>query len=398
MSEINFEKYAKNETKTLFYKIGLIGPSRVGKTSIIAALLQEAKDALAQTSVSIDPFVDEDGISPTKDRIRNTIIEIEAGLDFTTFKPTPRGTVEPFIFDLKMEIANQDKTNATQVRFAVLDYPGGWLKKPPQEDEQKRQWVNCQEWIKDSSVIIVPIDANLIMEIENQETSKAARELLQIGEVETLVEKWAKGRFSKGESGLLLLVPVKCETYFNDNGGQNDQSEKLYKQIENFYDQVIEAAEREMKEKEEGKKETSQPHRWRRIVEYSKKVIQNAPMENTPTYAIEYHPIDTIGCIELKEAKWEEDQDQQLSLECEYLVRSGQQGRPKRKPLGTIGLLSSICKQIVENRQNGGIFTKFWDLLRSKDKLMANAINKLSEKENSSRYKEIGNGNIAKGD
>ena len=395
--ELNFDNYASNEAKKiLFYKIGLIGPSRVGKTSIIAALLDEAQAALAGSRVSIKPFVDPDGNSPTKDRIRNTILDIKAGLDFSSFQPTGMGTADPFIFDLIMTIASgNEEKNPAQLRFTILDYPGGWLEKPPQGDIGQQTWEKCKAWIEDSSVIIVPIDANLIMEVNNQQTSKASRELLQVFEVEQLARDWAKGRIKKreSESGLLLFVPVKCETYFNDNGGNNDKSEELYKRIRNFYSDVIKAVEQEMSVKEEEPEEIPQSSRF---IEKLKEDMSKALSSKPPSYSIEYHPVDTIGCIELANANWEENINGQLSLNCEYLVRNPGNYQPELKRFGNIGLLNSICKQIVENRQNSGIFRRLWDWLSDNDKLLADAINKISQQNSSPRFKQIAIGNIAK--
>ncbi|WP_414622751.1 hypothetical protein [Calothrix sp. CCY 0018] len=370
--KLNFENYANDKAKKVFfYKIALIGPSRVGKTSIVAALLEEAKEALAQTGVSIAPFINEDRTSPTKERIRNTILDIEAGLDFSNFQPTGMGTADPFIFDLVMSLARKKENNASQLRFAILDYPGGWLTEPPPRGQDT--WKKCEKWVEDSSVIIIPIDANLIMEADNEHRAKASRELLQVLEVETLVRKWAIARREKADSGLVLFVPVKCETYFNDNGGIYDYSDKLYKRIEVFYRHAIKAVELELSEKKSASIKKSK----------------------SSSYKIEYHPIDTIGCIELEDAVWK-NTDGKLSLKCEYLVRNISNSSPVRKPLGTIGLLNSICKQIVENRQDSNLFTRFWDWLNDNDLLLNNAISKLSKQLPSSRFKQIANGNIAK--
>ncbi len=394
MSELNFEIYAENKAQVFFYKIGIVGPSRVGKTSIIAALLDEAKAALAQTQISIAPFENEDGVSPTKERIINTITDIEAGLDFLTFEPTGMGTADPFIFDLVMKIASKkyDKKTA-QLRLAILDYPGGWLKEPPKGDIGHKTWEKCREWILDSSVIIVPIDAALMMEADNKGRSVAARQLLQVYEVEKLVRDWAKERWSKGASALLLFVPVKCETYFNDDGEKN-QSQALYEKFDQFYAKVIEAAKQEMSEKEVGEPETSSSSGIRGKFEKIRKLGKS--FVTPPTYTIEYHPIDTIGCIEIFNAEWI-NTDEKLSLNCQYRVRDPISGnRPKRNPSGTIGLLNSICKQIVENRQNSGFFLKAWDWLKDNDMLLAEAISKLSQEKPGSRFKEIAKGNIAK--
>lgn len=394
MSELNFEIYAENKAQAFFYKIGIIGPSRVGKTSIVAALLDEAKAALAQTQVSIVPFENEDGVSPTKERIINTITDIESGLDFLTFEPTGSGTADPFIFDLVMKIASKNHDNkAAELRLAILDYPGGWLKEPPKGEMGQKTWKKCQEWILDSSVIIVPIDAALMVEANNKERAKAARELLQVYEVEKLVRNWAKGRLAKGASALLLFVPVKCETYFNDDGDKN-QSQALYEKFDKFYADVIEAVKQEMSEKEVEEQEMGSSSGLRDKIVKLKGLFKGfVPLS---TYTIEYHPIDTIGCIEIINAEWI-NTDEKLSLNCEYRVRNPIIGnRPRRKPLGTIGLLNSICKQIVENRQSSGFFTRAWDWLKDNDTLLAEAIEQLSQGKPGSRFKEIAKGNIAK--
>ena len=388
-NELNFDSYVNDDSQQrFFYKIGLIGPSRVGKTSIVAAILEEAKAALAQTGVSIKAYQDEDGVSPTKDRIDNTILEIKSGLESEEFKPTSKGTEEPFIFDLVMTIADQKKEkNKAQLRFAILDYPGDWFSNQVPSERQKNAWENCQKWIQESSVIIVPIDANLVMEAnrsKDSKTSKASQKWLEVSGVEEFLRDWAKGRYGKQESGLLLFVPVKCETYFNDNGGDKDQGQELYERICHFYSDAIEAVKQEMSEK------PSQPNE-------SRGWLENIFSPKIPTYTIEYHPVDTIGCIELANAHWEPDQTSgREKLVCQYLVRNAGGSFPKVKRLGNIGLLGSMCKQIVENRQNSGIFQRLWDGLSGKNKLLGDAISKLAQQKPTSRFKQIDNGDIAR--
>lgn len=373
--ELNFENYVNDDTNVFFYKIGLVGPTRVGKTSIIAALLDEARVALAQTGVSMKPFVAKDGFSPTRERIKSTISDIKRGLDASSFKSNKRGTADPFIFDLEMAIANGNKDkNEAQLRFAILDYPGDWLN---DNHNKQEEWEKCKQWIYDSSVIIVPIDATIIMETRNTQRQEL-EESLQIFEVEELVRDWAKERFAKQKSGLLLFVPVKCETYFNDNGGKKDESQKLYDQFKKYYQEVIEAAREEMSgEQKKGSLE---------------KILTGEP----PTYSIEYHPVDTIGCIELVNAKWEQNTDGKPFFESTYMVRNPSNSAPQRKPFGNIGLLRSICKQIIENRQNSQIFRRFWQWLSGKNKLLKEAIEKLSKQDSSPRFKQIANGNMGK--
>ena len=65
-----------------------------------------------------------------------------------------------------------------------------------------------------ADAVIVPIDAALLMEASCPDEEVAAQALHQMARVEELVIEWVKGR-SRSESGLIMLVPVKCESYFS---------------------------------------------------------------------------------------------------------------------------------------------------------------------------------------
>ena len=400
--ELDFNKYTNQQnSNTFFYKIGIIGPARVGKTSIISTLLDQAKDALAQTGVSIKPFEEKDEkgnlMSKTKDKIERTKSAIDSGLKFGEFEPTERATISPFIFDLAMTITRQNQSNEpSKMRFAMLDYPGNLLFDNKKSESQRDKYEKCKAWIHDSSVIIVPIDSNLVMEVEKKEHYEASQELLQVREVEELVRDWAKARWEKQESGLLLLVPVKCETYFDDNGGTEDKSEELYQEIKEFYEDIINAAEKEMKEKEQPTSNSATGNSYTLTEMLS--MIFGIKSPKKPTYSIEYHPVDTIGCIELKNAKWEKYQDGKLFLDCEYIIRNPTTSKPKRKPLGADGIIYSIFQQIIENRQSSGIFPRLWDWLGGSNEVLAYAIYKLSQKPRVSRFKQIKKGNVGEKD
>ena len=395
MKELNFSEYINQENSNVFfYKIGIIGPSRVGKTSIIATLLDQAQDALAQTGISIKAFEekDENGnlMSETKERIKTTKSQINSGLRFCEFNPTGRGTTDPFIFDLVMKITRQNQSNQfSQLRLAILDYPGN----APKDSNQ--DWEKYQAWIHDSSAIIVPIDSNLVMEVENKDHYEASQTSLQVQLIEEVVRDWAKIRWEKQESGLLLLVPVKCETYFDDNGGQEDKSEQLYEETCDFYKNVISAVETEMAEKTHPSSNDypvrDNSYTFREVLSRISKKLN----PKKPTYSIEYHPVDTIGCIELKNASWRKDEKGELFLDCEYIIRNPSNSK-QRTPFGADGIIYSICQQMVENRQNSFIFRRLWDWLGGNNKVLANAINQLSQKPQSRRFKQIKKGNLGR--
>ena len=59
--------------------------------------------------------------------------------------------------------------------------------------------------------------------------------MLDVDETVKAVKDWAKRRAQKSLPSILLVVPVKCEAYFNDNGGLKDESEVLHEAVRELY-------------------------------------------------------------------------------------------------------------------------------------------------------------------
>jgi len=342
MGESNQAAIDKSQT-SIEYKIGIIGPTRVGKTSLITALLEQGQELLAGKDVSIKAV--DDGV-----RITKYIEALRSSLMADEFNPgTMTGTSEPTTLKL---VINAGQSNLS---LGILDYPGSWIGEGNCPVDKEKDWLKCQKWMDESIVLLVPVDAAVVMESSNIKVeNEAAMSTLQIIQAESVVRSWAKGRIEKNEQGLLVLAPVKCETYFSDNGGKQDKSEDLFNRIQEFY---------------------------QNLQEIVRKEVTNS--KNQPTILIQYHPIDTIGCVEIKEAKWIKDSSG-LGFEANYLVRP-----PRRRcPKGADGLLISICRQIVSAENNKkNPFIRFWRFLTGDGKKLQQALETLKREELGTRVK-----------
>lgn len=335
-----------NQATVIEYKIGIVGPTRVGKTSMITSLLEQGKELLAGTDVSIE------AVGKTKARINRYRDELRGSLIADEFNPGGMsGTQEPFTIELAMSVGSSKLT------WAILDYPGGWIDEESRPSDRQNDWNNCQAWIKESIVLLVPIDSAVVMESSTKAEFQAANTTLQISQAGEVAREWVKGRIKKGEPGLLILVPVKCETYFSDNGGKRDKSADLVDRIQKLYQDLLNAVRQE---------------------------IDGAT--NKPEILIQYHPIDTIGCVEIKDARWIEE-GVRLGFQADYLVRPPRQPRPK----GADGLLISICRQIasVEKNKKRDIFSRVWRWLTEEDEKLKKAIEKLQAKDFGTRVKHL---------
>jgi hypothetical protein len=291
----------------LVFRIGLVGPSRVGKTSLITALLKDSQRLLQGTPVSMRPVG-----TATEKRIAQHRRELDGSLLAGEFSPGAlRGTEEPFTFQLLLDPG----VRGAGIRLEVLDYPGGWLDPTTRPHDRDADWEHCNRFLQQSSVLIVPVDAAVLMEPTSAGQLRAVPSILTTPEVGEVVRGWLKERnWRPEEPALLMICPVKCESYFVDNGGRRDEGEELLQRVRRVYADLIEAV----------------------------------PQE-APHVRVVYCPVDTIGCVEILHADWTPDprEPSGVAFTAHYGVRW-----PARQVIkGADDVLVALCRHLVAARQ-----------------------------------------------
>ena len=237
--------------------IALAAPRGVGKTSVLTALFAEANEVLAGTRVSVE------AMGPTRMRFNKLDNALRGHLRAKQFVPEGiGGTQEPAQFSLEVSAAGTEH----KFKLEVLDYPGGLL-----DTHEGEQWQQVSTWFKRADVLILPVDATLLMEAATAKQHQLAEELLNIAEMESVAARqWAKERrAAKLSPGLLVICPVKGETYFSDNGGTSDRADELWSRVQSAYGRVVDAVKKE-----------------------------------AAGVRVMYCPIDTIGCVEIMRVEW----------------------------------------------------------------------------------------------
>jgi GTPase SAR1 family protein len=322
-------------------KVALIGPSRVGKTSIITALYIQSREQAAGSPVKIEP-----GDASTKKRLALYQDEMAGFLALGEFNPAAiTGGQSKAEFRLEMSVGK------SKLLWSILDYPGGWL---GDSDSFPEDWKECEDWINASSVLLIPVDASIIMEATSGAEKRAAAIKLQVFNTTEVAVNWVKARRQKQEPGLLIFVPVKCETYFTDNKGRGkDRSDELLESIKKIYSPFIKAVKSEI--------------------------------DATPgaKVVVEYHPIDTVGTVEIKFTQWENltaTEADKIGFRAAYLVRPPGELNPK----GADDLLTAICRQIVDEKgnknANRNVVARFWKWMSGENKALREAIEKISSR------------------
>lgn len=297
----------------LTFKIGLLGPTRVGKTSIVTSLLETGQQLLAGTSVTMRP---QD--APTERRIAQNRKHLDAcilGEEFTA--GSLAGTEEMQVYNLLMDPG----VPGAEILLELLDFPGGWLDPLRRPADRQGDWEKCQRFITESTVLIVPIDAAVLMEANTREHRRAWPHILTMHQVEQVVGEWVKDRVVRaGEPAMLVFCPVKCESYFADNGGTKDVSATLFERFQLAYGNVISRA-------------RSEAARAARV-------------------EMVYCPVDTLGCVELLDARWTRDPQGDWEFAPFFRIRRRPGGgTPRISRVGVDDVLTSLCAQLLAARK-----------------------------------------------
>ncbi|QKV93987.1 hypothetical protein HUT19_21345 [Streptomyces sp. NA02950] len=298
------------------YKIGLLAPSRVGKSTLIASLLTEGQQMLAQDASVLLHSADR----PTANRLAATYNMVTGALKARVFMPgLVPSTPDPSYFHLLLEARGQD----LRIRFDILDYPGGWLEDGGAGTGHEQRWNECEEFLADSSVLLLPIDSVLVMD-SGEEYAPLLSSHLAVFQIKQVILRWAKNRRERqDEPALIIFCPVKCETYLSDSGSLQNQAAQLRERITDQFSEVLEAV-----------------------------------REAAPHASIRYLPIDTFGCVELVSARWTPHTTSPggLALVPKYRVRPP--GRIVRK--GLDDLISLLCRQLVDTARTQSERTTTW--------------------------------------
>ncbi|SDT14689.1 hypothetical protein [Actinoplanes derwentensis] len=255
------------------FKISMIGPSRVGKTTLLTAVLSETERLLGSTPVNV-ALGEQTEVRVQRHR-RDLARAVAAG-EFDA--ASLGGTEDMFLYEVALE-SSGDAT--MRVPFSILDYPGRWLDPiyRSMRPEVSANWPQCETHIRESLMLLVPVDAAVLMEAVTSRHKGAVADLLGFADVQAVTRRWAKARNleeHRDEPAVLVIAPIKCERYFDDNGGTGRSGHDLRTKVRAAYEPLLDIIRQESRD------------RITRVV---------------------YAPIDTYGCVELMEAEWFEVDD-----------------------------------------------------------------------------------------
>ncbi len=307
-------------------EIGLFGPSRIGKTTLIASMVDEFHYYTDHLGKLKKGCLILDAAETTEKILSRKIDDLKMGMDIGYFKVgTLSSTSSQETFELRLSSPGDDGFNPI-IRFN--DFPGGWISDPDRLDELK---------IKDWSIVIIPVDAAVIMESRQKNQMKQARKLLKVNEVQTFMRRWVGER--KDQPSLCIFAPVKCETYFTTPSMANnlcDQSQVLLNRTKEYYGEAI------------------------------------SQLESKDHTSCLYMPVNTVGCCHLTSYSWSDDSE----FDAVYTIVA-QKNKANWLPYGPANIVLELCKFIAENNRHSSInkraYKHFISAVEELDKIMADS-------------------------
>ncbi|HQJ06569.1 MAG TPA: hypothetical protein PLI57_09360, partial [Spirochaetota bacterium] len=279
----------KNEEYSKF-NIGIVGPSRIGKTSLIYNII-ELSNKILSNNVMIKPdyytLIDINKYISERNNLLNQSEFVSDVLEATETEKE---------YNLFIE------KNNVKIGFTLYDFRGGLIEEADEKfDKYEKKLKNC-------NVIIIPTDATLIMEADTNDKKINIQRFLHIDTVQEIMQNWSKTKINSDLPLLVILSPIKCESYLS-----NEKSNELFNKTLNCYQKTIDIISKELKNKQ--------------------------------NIEIFYSPIETLGCVDISCIEWIYDNSNRiLSYKQKFKKREPFKVNPKGGDL----LLSQISRMLLK--------------------------------------------------
>ena len=209
MSSLQNSETAQPREKTL--RITMLGGRGVGKTSLLASVYGQFENHVRELYLQLKPDV------PTISVLTEKIQELQRANDTITTGGIGTTTdMRGYSFGLGLPFQKSEMT------LYFRDYPGEWVRNNPKEVIQ---------YIRESDAIWLAIDAAALMEKKG-----AYHESINRSDLIIEFFKHALEDLPRDHKKLILLLPIKCESYMD--GGE--RTKDLRHAIEDKYGSLVE--------------------------------------------------------------------------------------------------------------------------------------------------------------
>ena len=206
-------------------QVTILGPSGVGKTTLLTAVYDKFEDNIGSTNLQLTPDDDTSSIlQDNLDSLKSLTDVYEAkgrvGIQGTEASAGPE-SLRSFVFGL----GKKGKTPSLQMRFR--DYPGAYHAAKASLEEKKF----VKELLSQSAAVLIAIDAPALMERNGKYHDK-------INRPEQIKDLFKVAYQDLESPRLVIFAPVKCEKYLRDGKSTQELSEGVrqgYNRLINYF-------------------------------------------------------------------------------------------------------------------------------------------------------------------
>jgi hypothetical protein len=199
-------------------KITMLGPSGVGKTTLLTAMYEQFESNIGKTNLQITPDEESSAI------LQEKLIELKTLMDYFEVKGGIQGTEgEPdSLRTLSFGLGKKGSKPSLNLNFQ--DYPGGYH--AAKASPEKRDFI--KKLLQDCVAVLIAVDAPALMEQQGKWHEMINRP--------SQMRDLFKNAYQEIDSPkLIIFAPVKCEKYL-----QNEASAKeLLLRIQDGYANLI---------------------------------------------------------------------------------------------------------------------------------------------------------------
>lgn len=207
-------------------QVTMLGPSGVGKTTLLTAMYDKFEDNIGSTDLQLTP--DDDTSSILQDYLVDlksltNVYEAKGrvGIQGTEAVAGPE-SLRSFVFGLGK------KGKAPSLQISFRDYPGQYHTAKASPEEKKF----VKELLSQSAVVLIAIDTPALME----KNGKYHDEINRPDQIKDIFKDAYKDLDSPR---LVIFAPVKCEKYLKNDKSTQELLQRLkegYKRLTNYFE------------------------------------------------------------------------------------------------------------------------------------------------------------------
>lgn len=195
-------------------KITMLGPSGVGKTSLLTAMYEQFESNIGQTNLQLTPDLESSAL------LQERLAELKNLPDSFETKGWLQSTEDykSFLF----ELGRKGATPSLQLHFQ--DYPGEYLSAKSSREDKER----VDNFVRESAAVAIAIDTPALMEKNSQWHDT-------INKPQQITNLFQRAYRELDSPRLVILAPVRCEKYMQSE----KSSEELVRRIETGYGRLL---------------------------------------------------------------------------------------------------------------------------------------------------------------